>query len=302
MNRDEFMQQLARLLSDMPESERMEAIRYYNDYFDEAGPDNESKVIQELGSPGKVAAIIKADLKDSPGREEFRKKEHTNEEPRRMFSDSGAAVNESREDTPENSSGMNWKEAGADQMEGSSQQETNAGWTNGSNEQKTDTGWTNGYNQQQLNNDWNTGGYRRQNSAAGAHTTLRRRRGAGSWALIIILLVFISPAIIGVGGGILGALFGILAAIFGVLVAVLSAGVGMVGGGIALVFKGMIKFFTVPASGFVSIGGGLICIALGIFILIFFCWLTFRLFPRFCRAVVNFISRLLHRRKGAAVQ
>ena len=64
MNRDEFMQQLARLLSDLPENERMEAIRYYNDYFDEAGPENEANVIRELGSPGKVAAIIKADLKE----------------------------------------------------------------------------------------------------------------------------------------------------------------------------------------------------------------------------------------------
>ncbi len=62
MNRTEFMKQLERLLSDISESERLEAIDYYNSYFDDAGEENESKVIQELGSPGKVAAIIKADL------------------------------------------------------------------------------------------------------------------------------------------------------------------------------------------------------------------------------------------------
>ncbi len=62
MSRTEFMKQLERLLSDISESERLEAIDYYNSYFDDAGPENESKVIQELGSPGKVAAIIKADL------------------------------------------------------------------------------------------------------------------------------------------------------------------------------------------------------------------------------------------------
>lgn len=65
MNRVEFMGQLERLLVDLPESDRLDAIAYYNDYFDEAGPENEATVIQELGSPGKVAAIIKADLNAS---------------------------------------------------------------------------------------------------------------------------------------------------------------------------------------------------------------------------------------------
>ena len=34
-------------------------------YFDEAGEAEEASVIQKLGSPGKVAAIIKADLKEN---------------------------------------------------------------------------------------------------------------------------------------------------------------------------------------------------------------------------------------------
>ena len=62
MNRVEFMQQLERLLWDIPENDRVDAIAYYNDYFDEAGPENENQVIKELGSPERVAAIIKADL------------------------------------------------------------------------------------------------------------------------------------------------------------------------------------------------------------------------------------------------
>lgn len=62
MDRIQFMRQLERLLWDIPESERLDAIAYYNDYFDEAGPENETQVIRELGSPEKVAANIKADL------------------------------------------------------------------------------------------------------------------------------------------------------------------------------------------------------------------------------------------------
>lgn len=62
MNRVEFMQQLEHLLWDIPESDRLDAIAYYNDYFDEAGLENETQVIRELGSPERVASIIKADL------------------------------------------------------------------------------------------------------------------------------------------------------------------------------------------------------------------------------------------------
>lgn len=65
MSRKEFLGQLERLLWDIPEQERKEALEYYQSYFEDAGEENESSVIQELGSPGKVAAIIKADLEDN---------------------------------------------------------------------------------------------------------------------------------------------------------------------------------------------------------------------------------------------
>ncbi|MDD7219999.1 MAG: hypothetical protein PUI16_08495 [Clostridia bacterium] len=65
MDRAQFMEQLKKLLSDISEAERNEALDYYESYFDDAGPENEADVIRELGSPGKVAAIIKADLKEN---------------------------------------------------------------------------------------------------------------------------------------------------------------------------------------------------------------------------------------------
>ena len=65
MDRKEFMKQLELLLSDISEDERKEALDYYESYFDEAGDEEEASVIQKLGSPGKVAAIIKADLREN---------------------------------------------------------------------------------------------------------------------------------------------------------------------------------------------------------------------------------------------
>ena len=62
MSRFDFMRRLEGLLSDIPIEERNEALKYYNDYFDDAGVDNEDKIISELESPERIANIIKADL------------------------------------------------------------------------------------------------------------------------------------------------------------------------------------------------------------------------------------------------
>lgn len=58
MTRQEYMQQLAALLAAMPEAERRDALDYYEEYFDAAGPEKESQTIQELGSPQNVAEKI----------------------------------------------------------------------------------------------------------------------------------------------------------------------------------------------------------------------------------------------------
>lgn len=58
MTRQEYMQQLAALLAAMPEAERRDALDYYEEYFDTAGPEKEAQTIQELGSPQNVAEKI----------------------------------------------------------------------------------------------------------------------------------------------------------------------------------------------------------------------------------------------------
>lgn len=78
MNRIQFMAALEALLQDVPEEERREALQYYNDYFDEAGPAREEEIIRELGSPGRVAAEIKAGLEGRAGEAgEFRETGYT---------------------------------------------------------------------------------------------------------------------------------------------------------------------------------------------------------------------------------
>lgn len=67
MTRQEYMQQLAALLAAMPEAERRDALDYYEEYFDAAGPEKEALTIQELGSPQNVAEKIWEGTGAQPG-------------------------------------------------------------------------------------------------------------------------------------------------------------------------------------------------------------------------------------------
>lgn len=65
MNRTEFMSQLEMLLRNVSDGEREEALQYYNDYFDDAGAENEQSVIEALGNPARVAENIRRELLES---------------------------------------------------------------------------------------------------------------------------------------------------------------------------------------------------------------------------------------------
>lgn len=73
MNRIDFMRQLESLLQNISSTEREEALQYYNDYFDDAGADNEQEVIEALGNPARVAENIKKDLFGSIGEGSFQR-------------------------------------------------------------------------------------------------------------------------------------------------------------------------------------------------------------------------------------
>ncbi len=60
MSRDAFMKELEYLLQDIGEEERSDALAYYSDYLDEAGPEQEEEVLKEFGSPERIAALIRA--------------------------------------------------------------------------------------------------------------------------------------------------------------------------------------------------------------------------------------------------
>lgn len=67
MSREEYLKQLAYLLQDIPDDEREEALHYYEEYFEDAGESEAEQVIATLGSPERVAAMVRDGLREGSG-------------------------------------------------------------------------------------------------------------------------------------------------------------------------------------------------------------------------------------------
>ena len=64
MNKETYLQELRKGLKILPQYDRDEAVEFYEEYFDEAGVENEAKVIEELGEPKILAKKILVDIVD----------------------------------------------------------------------------------------------------------------------------------------------------------------------------------------------------------------------------------------------
>ena len=55
MTRTEYIAKLTKYLRKLPQQDYEEALEYFMEYFEEAGPENEARVIAELGTPKEAA-------------------------------------------------------------------------------------------------------------------------------------------------------------------------------------------------------------------------------------------------------
>lgn len=287
MTREEFMRRLTALLQDMPPAEREEALTYYNEYFDDAGEENEAGVIAALGSPEELSKSIKAGLFDGGNGGEFTESGFHGYEQRnknQIMSTAG------RQEGAQGNSGAyqdGVQAGGAGNAYGPyGQQAGGAGSAYGSYSQQTNGAGSayDPYNQQAGNG--------RQNTQSASQ---KKPMTGGQIALIIALAVVLSPVWIGVLGGIFGGGVGILAGLLGVFIAFLVVGVVLVVVGIALVIAGFVALFGAPLAGLCLVGGGLIMEAVGLV----FVWLMVLVvgtaIPALFRGCVNLCRRLFHR-------
>lgn len=64
MTRTEYIAKLIKYLRKLPQKDYEEALEYFMEYFEEAGPENEAQVIAELGTPKEAAHEVISRLLD----------------------------------------------------------------------------------------------------------------------------------------------------------------------------------------------------------------------------------------------
>lgn len=268
MTRDEFMKELAYLLQDIQDEDKSDALQYYTDYFDEAGPDREADVVKELGSPERIAAMIRSDIAghlEDGG--EFTESGYQDE----RFRDPNYQVAR-RLDVPDHRD-QDWQESHRD---GDSRQ---SHW-DGSSRQ----------------GHWQAGN---RNTSSGTehnrHNPAPRTNPLLKAILWIVLLIVAVPALFGLGGGVLGIVVGLLGLLIGALVLVGVLTAASLISGIAMIPYGIVHIFTHPLNGFFISGTGLIFLGIGVLLLALAVLFYGRFIPFLIRSIVNCLNRLLHR-------
>ena len=305
MNKKLFLDELHRLLSDLPPEERNQAIKYYEDYFEDAGPENEQAILKELGSPQELANQIKAttqdDIEYGQGSSFHRSAAYPEFYAQKEQSDSQNENNSAFKQTKDgfqqghqqagngfnnngyqqtgngfnnNNNNNNYQQAG-NAFNNNGYRQTGNGFNNNSYQQAGNSFSSNNY--KQAGNAFNNNGYRQagngfnnnsyQQAATGYNSHYQQQSSRKAVWIVLFALLAIT-----IGLPCLSVLFGILLTIFSVIIyivlALFGTGGGLMIGGIASFFG---SFFMTTTSGIGAIlfamGIGLVLFAIGALIL-----------------------------------
>ena len=323
MNRAEFMRRLTELLGDVAPTEREEAIQYYNDYFDDAGEENESGVIASLGTPEELARTIKAGLNDGGNSGEFTESGFSGYT--QMPKDEIVKVQDGeaagRTDTGAGQAGAAYSEAaGCEGAQGSGEfrgTQSGNGYYEGAYYKRPEGDGVYGGRQDTRNyrNPYEESGSREssagrtygqntsyeQSGSYGTGTSYGQGKAAkepmsgGMIALIVVLAVLTSPVWIGLLGGFLGVAAGLIAVLFALFLTFLIIGVVFIVVAIALLVTGVTLLFSAPLAALCVIGCGLVLFALGLVGIWVMVALAGLAIPAFVRGIVSLCQKIFHR-------
>lgn len=299
MNRYDFMRQLEMLLSDITPNERKEALQFYNDYFDDAGAENEQNVIKALGSPAKVAASIKADLTGNGATGEFTETGYKDSysrnqeimkygQPEQNTADQGNKY--------QGGNGTNRNNPYQNHGDGKNPYSNNPyGNSSYGNHARTYAG--NGQNgSSQSGNSQNGNGTGVYSGSPG-----RKGMSGGMLALVIILCVFGIPILFPIAVGLLGIVIGIVAVFASFFIAVAAIALALIVVGVVLFVVGISKLIVAPFGGLYLAGGGLACVGMGILFAVLTVWLCAVVIPAIVKVIAGLCSKLFKRQKTSKI-
>lgn len=245
MNRTEFMSQLGFLLRNISDGEKEEALQYYNDYFDDAGSDNEQAVIEALGNPARVAENIRRELLENQGGKPSTPADRAIVEYGKAEADGSAG------DVPAVRLEVREESGTAGESGRTGYFDVAQAGTGGAGGGRSNDGWSS-----------SSGG---SGGAGGGRSGAPGRSGISGVmiVLLVILAIFAAPLIL----GLLCTMFGLLIAWFGLILALGVAALCLFTALFLLLVVGGMCIPVDPMVGLGVIGGGLICGGLGMLFL-----------------------------------
>lgn len=262
MNRIEFMTELAALLQDVPVEERRDAMKFYNDYFDDAGEENEQQVIAELGSPAKVAATIKADLEGAPdGHGEFTEHGYTDS----RFESKRMPVEREYQNSGSKDGGYSYGNQSSSYQDGS-------------------------------DNHYQSYDYQGPGYDKSGEQTPPKTNNALKILLIIALVIFGAPIIIPVALAVLAVIASVGIALLAVFIAFVIVSVVIAFAGVCVFIAGLVSLIPEIAVGLALIGTGLILTVVGVILTVASVRVCMIVLPGIIRGFVWVASRPFQRK------
>ena len=266
MSRWEFMRQLEELLSDISPNEREEALQYYNDYFNDAGRENEQEVIKALGTPEQVAQIVREGLEDSGSQGEFTESGFRN----KASSVENEIIEKQEKDT---------RDADRDSQ---TQDSTQTSQSESSQGQYSES-------------------FGNSSATQSAQRSAQQKKEMPVWAIVLIVIgcIIASPVIFGVVISFLGTVLGVLGTVLGIVLGFGVATLLLFVVAAALAVAGFGCMLAHPLTGIGLLGGGCICGALGIVFLLVTVFLVGKGIPTICKGIAYVYHWIVDKVKGA---
>lgn len=257
MRKEEYLRSLEQLLYNIPAEDREEALQFYRDYLEDAGPEAEEEVLRSLGTPQELAESIRRALYGDNAQGDYTRVYRDLPGTERVIFSTGGAFR------------------GGDYGNGT--------YTGGSYQGST---FGRGhYDNSNASHD----------SASQSKTHRKGRLSTGQWIFFLILLLCASPVIVSVFATIIGILLSVVGVLIAILVALGIGGIALVIGAIVVIVVALVKMMFSPFSSLLMLGGGLLMIGLGLVGIAIAVWIVSKVLPAIFRGSVNFFSRLLHR-------
>lgn len=278
MDKREYLNRLQMQLADLTDEERREALEYYEEYFADAGEENEDDVIRSLGEPEQVAEQIKAGL-------------HKEEEG--MFTENGYREKLENDNPPE----VYGKKA--EERENGEQKYRGPlpwGW-----EKHKKTGRQSAFGSYERDGSGQDGRYGNGSYTDGQRVGKKSGMSGGMIALLVVLCIFASPVILGLGASLLGIVLGVLGAVIGMIAAFFAVVIALLAAGVALFIAGFAMLFVRPFGGMICMAVGCFLIALFLVCAVLLVTVCSKFFPWLIKEVENlgkYLSRKWSERKG----